>query len=241
MCVCVCVFDLSHLEICRAKIQAIIQSQAPILDPQFPHLMEEARFWCHVSSTRTTRQRSRMEVAGQARLQADGHTMNALVSDLAPHQPTSATPVGVQQALLALGSTPAPDAPDAPKRPKAKAKAKEKGKTPPEPEAPKSWKKILEDAISDLKKEYLGCSCAMDLPKGNDLRTQLQACKVQTGALWDELKEVDTDALAERDFEVYLQRATDQITKSKMLRVQVRAVSRELDKGKASWPSKVSC
>ncbi|CAK9055151.1 unnamed protein product [Durusdinium trenchii] len=189
----------------QAKIQAIIQSQAPILDPQFPHLMEE--------------------VAGQARLQADGHTMNALVSDLAPHQPTSATPVGVQQALLALGSTPAPDAPDAPKRPKAKAKAKGKGKTPPEPEAPKSWKKILEDAISDLKKEYLGCSCAMDLPKGNDLRTQLQACKVQTGALWDELKEVDTDALAERDFEVYLQRATDQITKSKMLRVQVRAVS----------------
>ena len=48
-------------------------------------------------------------------------------------------------------------------------------------------------AGADLKKEYTGASLAMDLPKGNKLRLDLNTCRVNISNLMDSLREMDVE------------------------------------------------
>ena len=52
-----------------------------------------------------------------------------------------------------------------------------------------------------MRKEYLGTACAMDLPKGHELRKQLNSMKVQLGNLMDETKDLDLDVLTQSQFD----------------------------------------
>ena len=63
---------------------------------------------------------------------------------------------------------------------------------------------------------------------GNDLRTKLIAIKVAIGGKMDELKEIDLDTLTENQFDTRMTAIKKLVTDSKMLRVQVKAVAREL-------------
>lgn len=63
---------------------------------------------------------------------------------------------------------------------------------------------------------------------GHDLRTQLTAVKVALGGKMDELKELDLDTLTENQFDKKMAEIKKLVSDSKMLRVQVKAVAREL-------------
>ena len=63
---------------------------------------------------------------------------------------------------------------------------------------------------------------------GHDLRTQLTAVKVALGGKMDELKELDLDTLTENQFDKKMAEVKKLVSDSKMLRVQVKAVAREL-------------
>lgn len=63
---------------------------------------------------------------------------------------------------------------------------------------------------------------------GHDLRTQLTAIKVALGGKMDEMKELDLDTLTESQFEKKMAAVKKLVSDSKMLRVQVKAVAREL-------------
>lgn len=79
-----------------------------------------------------------------------------------------------------------------------------------------------------MKKEYLAATCALELPKGNDLRVKLTTLKVEIGQIWDDTKVIDADLIDETTFEKHMAKIADVLTRSKMLRVQARAVAREM-------------
>lgn len=75
----------------RPKIQATISSKRPVLDPEHPHIMEEARWWVNVKQTRTRKMSDRLRVKMDTKVQTTGDVISALTSGLAT--PSSA-PVG---------------------------------------------------------------------------------------------------------------------------------------------------
>ncbi|CAK9025741.1 unnamed protein product [Durusdinium trenchii] len=211
------------------KIAAIISSQAPVLDRDHPHIMEEARYWCHIQTKRVCRQRSRLELNATSRVRADGAAINGLLSE-ARGQAPNGQPMQLQQAMEMLKAQSAPNGDNAGGQPSTKAKPQPKRKTknPPMPLNPKSWKNIIADGCNDLKKEYLAATCALELPKGNDLRVKLTTLKVEIGQIWDDTKVIDADLIDETTFEKHMAKIADVLTRSKMLRVQARAVAREM-------------
>lgn len=82
-----------------------MNTQQPVLDPQCPHVLEEARYWVTVTQKRTRRDRSQLTVGASMQVQATGNLMNGLTGDL----PTPATaPTGTfskeaMQQMLAAG------------------------------------------------------------------------------------------------------------------------------------------
>eukprot|EP00913_Durusdinium_trenchii_P022543 g21175.t1 len=83
------------------------------------------------------------------------------------------------------------------------------------------------DEGNDLKKEYLAATCALELPKGNDLRVKLTTLKVEIGQIWDDTKVIDADLIDETTFEKHMAKIADVLTRSKMLRVQARAAKKD--------------
>lgn len=142
---------VSTLPLCivRPKIAAIISSQAPVLDRDHPHIMEEARYWCHIQTKRVCRQRSRLELNATSRVRADGAAINGLLSE-ARGQAPNGQPMQLQQAMEMLKAQSAPNGDNAGGQPSTKAKPQPKRKTknPPMPLNPKSWKNIIADGCS---------------------------------------------------------------------------------------------
>lgn len=66
---------------------------------------------------------------------------------------------------------------------------------------------------------------------GSELRTQLNSLRVQIGSHVDVLKEMNVETAAEKVLQKATDDAKDLISKSKMLRAQAKAVSRELAPG----------
>ena len=131
----------------RAKIQAILATQTPVLDPQCPHVLEEARYWCFTSAKRSERNLNRMEARAHANIQATGDTLGAMAAGFNMDVGPMASRMDASKMLqLAASSKSAEEKPEAKARSKKKAKAKAKAAV--QPQHPQTWQEIQEAACA---------------------------------------------------------------------------------------------
>lgn len=85
-----------------------METTQPVLDAQFPHLLEEARYWVVVARKRVRRERDVMRVSGCAKLQASPDLVNGLTTPL--RSPDAPAPAGAvnPQSILALQNASVP-------------------------------------------------------------------------------------------------------------------------------------
>lgn len=76
---------------------------------------------------------------------------------------------------------------------------------------------------------------ALDLPKGHELRLKLQQTKVELSAQMDSLKEVDLEKVGETKIKNLFAGVKAQLSNSKILRAQAKAVAREIAAGCHIW------
>lgn len=138
-------------------------SQKPILDPQHPEILEEARYWCRTTVERVQQNRQSVEARARVAVKPTGDAFKALTSGLCandgPEAPSLQTAKMLEIAAAASSSSAGASVASASgsggSRAKAKAKAKTKqtkrgGST--QQEVPKSSQEQLDAAcaLSDV-------------------------------------------------------------------------------------------
>ena len=85
-----------------AKINAVVASQNPILDPQHPEIMEKARYWCRVHVKRRVVERSSAMLRAEAQVKATANTMGVLTGGLPAKQLAGSNAQNIAAAVAAL-------------------------------------------------------------------------------------------------------------------------------------------
>ncbi|CAK9005855.1 unnamed protein product, partial [Durusdinium trenchii] len=89
------------------KIKRIVATKKPVLDEEYPDLMEEARWWVNVSTTRSQSDRITTTLSASAAVKGGADVANLLSSDLQGPKQTLA-PVNADQLTQMLALTNAP-------------------------------------------------------------------------------------------------------------------------------------
>lgn len=138
-CTCLCL---------RKKIDAIIASQKPILDPQHPEILEEARYWCFTAAQRAEKNLHSIEARAQANIRATGDTLESMASGINMSSGLVGSQVDVRKMLdLSASTASGSSQPLAKAGAKKKAKAKAKSK-PVQPQEPQTWEEKQDAACA---------------------------------------------------------------------------------------------
>ena len=186
--------------------------------------MEEARWWCTVKVEKQILDTFKSNMTAQGSMRADSTSLQALIRGNSGNSVLANSMVGtdfVDKALQAASSSAATGSQSRGNGGGRNGKPKPKPKPQPKPLEPKtreeevaaagdlasitSWH-LLEIVPcfcvqgADLKKEHNACLVALELPKGHDLRAQLNVIKVEMAQMLDSVKEDSWDKMTEKDF-----------------------------------------